>query len=95
MRSVGSSQEVNHDDNPEMEVDQHDNSDDKQHEYPMKLQNSDVLANLDGTLGHLSDNVQCELKQLINEREDIFPDVLSRTNAVDHDVDVGDHEAIK
>ena len=46
--SVGPSQEVSHADNPEMEVDQHDTSDDKQHEYPMKLQNSDVLANLDG-----------------------------------------------
>ena len=44
----------------------------KQHEYPMKLQNSDVLANSDGKLGHLSDNVQCELEQLIHEREDIF-----------------------
>ena len=93
--SVGPSQEVSHDDNPEMGVDHHDNGDDKQHEYPMKLQNSDVLANLDGKLGHLSDNVQCELKQLIHEREDIFPDVPRRTNAADHDVDVGDHEAIK
>ena len=61
----------------------------------MKLQNSDVLANLDGKLGHLSDNVQCELKQLIHEREDIFPDGPSRTNAADHDADVGDHEVIK
>ena len=77
-----------------MGVDQNVNGD-KQHEYPMKLQNSDVLANLDGKLGHLSDNVQCELKQIIHEREDIFPDVPSRTNAADHDVDVGDHEAIK
>ena len=33
--------------------------------------------------------MQCELKQLIHEREDIFPDVPSRTNAADHDVDVG------
>ena len=55
--SVGLSQEVSHDDNPEMGVDQNDNGDDKKHEYPIKLQNSDVLANLDGKLGHLSDNV--------------------------------------
>ena len=67
----------------------------EQHEYPMKLQNCDVLTNLDGKLGHLSDNVQCELRQLIYEREDIFPDVPSTTNAADHDVDVGDHEPIK
>ena len=46
--SVGPSYECCHNDNPEMEVNQSDNSsDDKQHEYPMKLQNSDVLANLD------------------------------------------------
>ena len=61
----------------------------------MKLQNSDVLANLDEKLGHLSENLQCELKQLIHERENIFPDVPSRTNAADHIADVGDHEAIK
>ena len=40
-----------------MEVNQNDNSDDKQHEYPMKLQNSDVLVNLVGNLGHLSEKV--------------------------------------
>ena len=75
-----------------MKVNQNDNNDDEQHEYPMKLQNSNVLANLDGKLGHLSDNVQCDLKRLIHEREDIFSDVPGRTNAADHDVDVGDHE---
>ena len=35
--SVGPSNECSHDDNPEMEVNQSDNSDDKQHEYPMRL----------------------------------------------------------
>ena len=81
--------ECSHDKNREREDHyQHDDSDDKQHEYPMKLQNSDVHANLGGKLGHLSTNVQCELKQLIHVREDIFPDVPSRTNAADHDVDV-------
>ena len=39
--------------------------------------------------------MQCKLKQLIHKRGDIFPDVPSRTNAADHDVDVGNHEAIK
>ena len=39
----------------------------------MKLKNSDVLANFDEKLGHLSENVQCELKQLIHKREDILP----------------------
>ena len=27
----------------------------------MKLQNSDMVANLDGKLGHLSDNVKCDV----------------------------------
>ena len=39
--------------------------------------------------------MQCELKQLFHEREDIFPDVPSRTYAADRDVDVGDYESIK
>ena len=67
MCSVGLGNKCSHDDNPEMEVNQKDNSDDKQHEYPIKLQNSDVLANLDGKLGHLSENEQCELKELIHK----------------------------
>ena len=58
MCSVGPSKEVSHDDVPEMEVNQNNNIDDKQHEYPMKLQNSDVLANLDENLDHLSEHVQ-------------------------------------
>ena len=43
-----SSKEVSYDDDPQMEVNQNDNSEDKQHGYPMKLQNSDVLVNLGG-----------------------------------------------
>ena len=39
--------------------------------------------------------MQYELKQLIHERKDIFPDVPSRTNAVYHDADVSNDEAIK
>ena len=92
--SVSSSKDISHDDDSEMEVNQNDNSDDKQHDI-LWSQNCDVLANLDGKLGHLSENMQYELKQLLHEREDIFPDVPSRTNAACHDVDVGDKEAIK
>ena len=44
--------EDNQEDNPKVVVDQNDNSDDKQHEYPLQLQNSDVLANLEEQLGH-------------------------------------------
>ena len=68
---MGSSKEVSHDEDPEMEANQNDKSDDKQHEYPMKLQSSDALANLDGVLGHLSENVH-SAKQLIHEIERDF-----------------------
>ena len=82
--SIGPIQEGNHND----EVDQVVNSDGKQHEYPVKLQNSDVLANLDDKLSHLPEDEKCELKQIIHEWEDIFPDVPSRTNVAFHDIDI-------
>ena len=46
MCSVGPSSDSSHD-TPEIEVYQNDNCDDKVHEYLTKLQNSDVLLNLD------------------------------------------------
>ena len=46
-------------------------------------------------LGHISKNVQCELKQLIHEREGVSADVPSKTNGTYHDVDVADQEVIK
>jgi len=73
----------------------YDSKHDKQPDYPMKLQNSDVLNNLDEKLGHLSDSQQSELTELIDERKDIFPDVPSVTIAAWHDVDPGDFVPIK
>jgi len=71
------------------------NSHEKQPDYPNKLQNSDVLNNLNEKLGHLSDSHRSEITQLIHERKDIFPDVPSVTNASFHDVDVGEFRPIK
>ena len=71
------------------------NSHEKQPDYPNKLQNSDVLNNLNEKLGHLSDSHRSEVTQLIHERKDIFPDVPSVTNASVHDVDVGEFRPIK
>ena len=65
MCSVGPSNDSSHDDDtPEIEIDQKDNSDDEQHEYPMRLQNSDVIANLDGKLERFSGFAVCGFRGL-------------------------------
>ena len=67
----------------------------KHKEYNVKLQNSDVLSNLDQKLGHLSEDQQSEISNLIQNWEDIFPDTPSRTNAAVHDIDIGETKPIK
>jgi len=61
----------------------------------LKLNNSSVLANLSKKLKHLPEIESVELKQLILEHSEIFPDVPSRTTIMNHDVDVGNAEAVK
>ena len=51
-----------------------------------KLQNSDILKNLDQKLSHLDSDKRLELKQLILEYEHLFPDIPSRTDKIFHDV---------
>ena len=72
-----------------------DQSELKHNEYSMKLNNSDVLRNLDQKLGHLTKEQSSEIADLIHEFSDIFPDTPSRTNAAFHDIDVGDAKPIK
>ncbi|XP_070548324.1 uncharacterized protein [Ptychodera flava] len=60
-----------------------------------KLNNSDVLNNLDEKLNHLDFPKRQELKDLIFKYKELFPDVPRRTNVVQHDVDVGDTRPIK
>ena len=67
----------------------------KHKEYNVKLQNSDVLANLGEKLSHLSETEQTEMINLIYSCKDIFPDAPSRTNVATHDVDVGNTKPIK
>ena len=62
---------------------------------PVKLGNSVVLENLDEKLSHIKDSVKSELKDLILEFSELFPDVPSRTIAGVHDVDVGEAQSIK
>ena len=59
------------------------------------LNNSQILANLKPKLGHLNHSQIAELKAIIQDSLTLFPDVPSRTNKVDHDVNVGEAEPVK
>ena len=61
----------------------------------VKLQNSDVLGQLDVKVSHLTEVQQQEITSLIREYSDIFPDVPGKTGVLKHDVDVGDAAPIK
>lgn len=52
----------------------------------IRLRKSDVLANLENKLSHLSMEERREVTELVH----LFPVTLNRTMAVMHDVDVGD-----
>jgi RNase H-like domain found in reverse transcriptase/Reverse transcriptase (RNA-dependent DNA polymerase)/Integrase zinc binding domain/Integrase core domain len=60
-----------------------------------KLNNSDILNNLDQKLQHLEPEEREELKTLILEYKHLFPDVPSRTDKIFHDVVVEDCTPIK
>ncbi|KAJ8038322.1 hypothetical protein HOLleu_15710 [Holothuria leucospilota] len=61
----------------------------------IKLQNSDVLKNLGQKLSHLDHKEKSEMKSLIYEYACLFSDDPTRTNLIEHDVDVGDATPIK
>ena len=52
-----------------------------------KLQNSDILKDLDKKLSHLDLTQRHELKMLMLEYEHLFPDIPTRTDQIYHDVD--------
>ena len=53
-----------------------------------KLQNSDILKDLDKKLSHLDQTQRDELKMLILEYVHLFPDMPTRTDQIYHDVDI-------
>ena len=57
-----------------------------------KLQNSDILKDLDQKLSHLDPVQRKELKQLIHEYEHLFPDIPTRSDKIYHDVNVEDSQ---
>ena len=60
-----------------------------------KLQNSDNLKNPAKNLAHLDQTQRDELKILILEYEDLFPDIPTRTVQFYHDVDIEGPKPIK
>ena len=68
---------------------------DKSDPGPSKLENSDILRNLNNKLSHLEPSQQEKLKQLIHEYEHLFPDIPTRTDKIYHDVIVEDSKPIK
>ena len=68
---------------------------DKSDPGPSKLENSDILRNLNNKLSHLEPSQQEELKQLIHKYEHLFPDIPTRTDKIYHDVIVEDSKPIK
>ena len=67
---------------------------DKSDPGPSKLENSDILRNLNNKLSHLEPSEQ-ELKQLIHEYGYLFPDIPTRIDKIYHDVIVEDSKPIK
>ena len=68
---------------------------DKSDPGPSKLENSDILRNLNNKLSHLEPSQQEELIQLIHEYEHLFPDIPTTTDKIYHDVIVEDSKPIK
>ena len=60
-----------------------------------KLQNSDILKDLNQKLSHLDPVQRKKLKQLIHEYEHLFPDIPTRTDKVYHDVKSEDSQPVK
>ena len=60
-----------------------------------RLQNSDILKDLDQKLSQLNPVQRKELKQLIHGYEDLFPDIPTRTDKIYHDVNVEDSQPVK
>ena len=65
--------------------------------YPTcsKLQNSDILKDLDKKLSHLDQIQRDELKMLILEYKHLFPDIPTRTDQIYHNVDIEGSKPIK
>ena len=64
-------------------------------QQPIKLQNSQILNDLGTKLSHLPLVQRKELAEVITQYREVFPDVPSKTNLIEHDVDVRESTPIK
>ena len=64
-------------------------------QQPIKLQNSQILKDLGTKLSHLPLVQRKKLAEVITQYRKVFPDVPSKTNLIEHDVDVRDSVPIK
>ena len=64
-------------------------------QQPITLQNSQILNDLDTKLSHLPSVQRKELAEVINQYKELFHDVPSKTNLIEHDVNVGDSIPVK
>ncbi|XP_057704204.1 retrovirus-related Pol polyprotein from transposon 412 isoform X2 [Corythoichthys intestinalis] len=60
-----------------------------------RLQNSEVLMNLEVYLAHLSSPARSDICNLIHRYSRLFQDIPSQTKVLEHDIDVEDHKPIK
>uniref|UniRef100_A0A8C7Y6R4 Gypsy retrotransposon integrase-like protein 1 n=1 Tax=Oryzias sinensis TaxID=183150 RepID=A0A8C7Y6R4_9TELE len=60
-----------------------------------RLQNSEILDDLASYLSHLSKSAQEDLSRLIHNHISLFSVNPSRTSAISHDIDVGEHFPIR
>ena len=64
-------------------------------QQPIKLQNSQILNDLGTKLSHLPLVQRRVLAEVITQYREVSPDVPSKTNLIEHDVDVRDSVPIK
>ena len=60
-----------------------------------RLNNSEVLQNMDSKIGHLKPDEQVLLFDVVRHFSNLFANTPGRTHVVFHDVDVGDSKPIK
>ena len=82
---------------PISEVSVHEQSDDDLQDIgtPVKLENSQVLKDINVKVSHLSKTEQQDMKEILSEFNHLFPDIPTRTNQLHHDVDIGNTQPIK
>lgn len=59
------------------------------------FKNSEIVANLDNYLAHLSGPAKTDVETLIQSYPELFGDVPTQTTVLKHDIDVGNHKPIK